>query len=288
MPRGVPSKGYRVRGPNKKTLLKIQETATSSVPVFETEETVDQIKKKLNTRFEVLKSMTNSAIEGEVRSLIVSGPPGLGKSFTVEKALEELDEGTYTIVKGYVKPTGLYKLLWKHRHPNNILVFDDADSVFADDIGLNMLKSVTDTTESRHVSWLSETTFEDEDGEAIPSSFVFEGSIIFISNLDFDAQIEKGSKSAPHMQAMISRSYYIDLMMKTRKDYLVRIEQVVESSNMLGYLSYSQRKECLDFIRDNQTKLRELSLRVAIKLGQLIKTKTNWRDIATVTLMRPH
>lgn len=290
MPRGVPKAGFRVRGPNKSTLAKLQQQALAPVTAVDNlpEETTEEIKKKLDTRFRVLEAMTKAAIEGEVRSLIVSGPPGLGKSYTIEQALSKLDENTYTIVKGYVRPTGLYKMLYKHRHPNNILVFDDADSVFNDDIGLNLLKTVTDTTEERHVSWLSEAEFTDDDGEVIPNSFMFEGSIIFISNLDFDAQIERGHKSAPHMAAMISRSYYIDLMMKTKKDYIVRIEQVVNESKMLSYLTQQQQHEVMMFIIDNQKRLRELSLRVAIKLGQLIKSKpSSWRDVAEITLMRP-
>jgi hypothetical protein len=39
--------------------------------------------------------------------------------------------------------------------------------------------------------------------------------------------IERGHKLAPHFTAMVSRSHYIDLAMKTNRDYLVRIRQVV-------------------------------------------------------------
>lgn len=287
MPKGVPKKGYRLRGPNKATIMKNEELSQIALSVIP-EEPTEVIQKKLKTRFSVLKQMTNSVISGEVRSLIVSGPPGLGKSYTVEQALTKLDQKTYTIVKGYVKATGLFKLLWKHRSENHVIVFDDADSIFTDEVALNLLKTVTDTTETRVVSWLTEAEFNDDDGETLPSTFVFEGSIIFISNLDFDRQIEVGSKVAPHMAAMISRSYYIDLMMKTRKDYIVRIEQVINEGKMLSDLSMKHKNLILEYINKNKNNLRELSLRVAIKLGKIIKSHDNWEDLANITLLKPN
>ena len=51
-------------------------------------ETDAQIDKKLKDRFNILEAMTNAAIDGDVKSLIISGPAGLGKSHTVEEALD--------------------------------------------------------------------------------------------------------------------------------------------------------------------------------------------------------
>ena len=106
-----------------------------------------EIDKKLKDRFEILEQMTQAAIDGDIKSLIVSGPAGLGKSFTVEEALEAFDpdERNHTVVRGYVKPTGLYKTLWEYKEKGQIVIFDDSDSVFSDDTALAMLKAVTDS-----------------------------------------------------------------------------------------------------------------------------------------------
>jgi hypothetical protein len=153
----------------------------------------------------------------------------------------------------------------------DVLVFDDADTIFFDDTSLNLLKTVCDTTEKRTVSWLSRTNFKDEDNENIPKSFDFEGSVIFITNLDFDALIAKSHKLAPHLKALISRAHYIDLGMKSKEDYVVRIQQVIEN----GLLSALKKS--------NINKLRELSLRMAIKLGAIRRGKSDWEKIARVT-----
>lgn len=255
------------------------------------QETDAQIDQKLKDRFEILEMMTNAAIDGSVKSLIVSGPAGLGKSFTVEQALESWDpeELNHTVIRGYVKATGLYKTLYQYRNKGQMIVFDDSDSIFMDDTTLAMLKAVCDSTERRRVSYLSEFNMVDEESaDVIPRSFQFDGTIVFITNLDFDSIIEKGNKLAPHLSAMVSRSHYIDLAMKTRRDYFIRIKQVVNQGLLSAKgLNRHQEVTVMRFIEKHQDKLREMSLRVAIKLADLVKTHPDRFEVmAKVTVCK--
>lgn len=299
MPRGVPANGLRK---TKKRIAAgvfasngmVQIHATKPHLVIDNEpeifETDAQIRTRLVDRFDILSELTESALEGDTRSLIVSGPPGLGKSFTVEEKLREWDENAdrYSIVKGFVKMTGLFKLLWKHRDEGQVIVFDDADSIFNDDATLNMLKAVCDTTEVRTVSYLSEYEMFDEDGEKLPKKFEFNGTIIFITNLDFDVMIDKGHRLAPHLSALVSRSHYVDLGMKSKRDYIIRIRQVCSDGMLAQHgLDAQQEQDVLNFITVNQDRLRELSLRIAVKLANLRRTIVgDWERIAKVTCLR--
>jgi hypothetical protein len=283
MPRGVPKSGFRAARSGTAAADRMAAIKVSYAP--EKRETDAEIEQRIADRFEILDVLTEACVVGNSRALIVSGPAGLGKSFTVEKRLADWDpnELQHTIVKGYVRATGLVKLLYQYRHANNVLVFDDADAIFFDDVSLNLLKAVCDTTERRRVSWLSEGKLIDDDSaELIPRSFDFEGTIIFISNYDFDAMIDKGHKLAPHLQALVSRAHYIDLAMKSRRDYLVRIRQVIRQG-LLSHLSEPQRNDVIAFIEGNHDKLRELSLRMAIKLGALRKQGGDWEKLARIT-----
>jgi hypothetical protein len=283
MPRGVPKSGFRSARRGSDAGERMAAIKVSYAP--EKRETDAEIEQRIADRFEILDVLTEACVVGNSRALIVSGPAGLGKSFTVEKRLADWDpnELQHTIVKGYVRATGLVKLLYQYRHANNVLVFDDADAIFFDDVSLNLLKAVCDTTERRRVSWLSEGKLVDDDSaELIPRSFDFEGSIVFITNYDFDAMIDKGHKLAPHLQALVSRAHYIDLAMKSRRDYLVRIRQVIRQG-LLSHLSEPQRNDVIAFIEGNHDKLRELSLRMAIKLGALRKQGGDWEKLARIT-----
>lgn len=284
MPRGVPANGVRMTKKVREAML-----TSNAIPQLQLESDAE-IDARLRERFEILDVLTEAALFGDARSVIVSGPAGLGKSFNVDKQLAtwDPDQVNHTIVKGFIRPTGLYKLLYDYREQGQVIVFDDADSVFFDDVSLNLLKSVCDTTDIRRVSWLAETRMETDDGEKLPRSFIFEGTIVFITNLDFDDMIERGHKLAPHMSALVSRSHYIDLAMKTKRDYLVRIRQVVADGMLREQgLNAEQEAEVMSFIEEKQNVLRELSLRMAVKIGNLVKTgNSNWKRVASVTCVK--
>lgn len=251
-------------------------------------ETEEQIEERIGERFSILDILAKSAIAGDIRSVIVSGSPGCGKSHTVLKELDNYDPSgnTYTVIKGYAKSTGLVKTLYNYRHSGNIIVFDDIDNIFYDDVSLNLLKAVADTCDRRRVSYLSEyKLLDDETGELVPRHFDFEGTIIFLTNLDFQRMVDKGHKLAPHLDALMSRSLYLDLTLKTRKDKLIRIRQVVEQG-LIDHLDLEEQADVLTFMDAYYENMRELSLREVIKLGQLRKTNENWSKIARITLCK--
>ena len=254
-------------------------------------ETDEQIEARLFDRFQILDQLTTACIKGYARALIVSGPPGLGKSFTVEQELRTWDpnERNHTIIKGYVKATGLYKLLWQYKNKGQVIVFDDADSVFFDDTSLNLIKAICDTNDIRRVSYLAEGGLVDEEtASRIPKQFEFNGTVIFLTNYDFDMMIDRGHKLAPHLQALVSRSHYIDLTLKTARDYIIRIKQVINNGLLDNKgLNKQEQKDCIDFIENNKEKLRELSLSIALKIAAIRKSnKPNWKSIARITCCR--
>lgn len=285
MPRGV----YQRKPKTEK--LQINKMLQVQVAEPVTQETDEEIAKRLDERFEVLQELTDAAISGDVNAMIVSGPAGLGKSFTVEQALEKWDPNctSHRIVKGYIRATSLYKLLYQHRAPGQVLVFDDADDVFLDETAINLLKAALDSTDRRIISYMTEgALIDDETAERIPKSFQFEGTVIFITNYDFDGMIERGSKLAPHLQALVSRSHYVDLAMKNNRDYIIRIRQVVRQGLLqnIGLTEADQREVC-EFIESNQDNLRELSLRMALKVGAIRRRNPkNWTKVARITCCR--
>lgn len=286
MPKGVPAKGFRAARRGSDAAERIAAVKVSYAP--EKRESDEQIEQRIADRFEILDVLTEACVIGNSRALIVSGAPGVGKSYGVEKYLESHDPSgeSYVIVKGYTRATGLVKLLYRYRHANNVIVFDDADSAMNDDVALNLLKAVSDTTERRIVSWLSEGTLIDDDtAERIPRSFEFEGSVIFLTNIDFEALVEKNHKLSPHLQALMSRSHYLDLSMRSRRDYLIRIRQVIRNG-MLSDLTPEMRADVIAFVEKNYEKMRELSLRACVKLASLRKSGSNWEKIANITMLK--
>lgn len=251
----------------------------------EVQETDEEIEKRIIARIDVFESLVDDVIRGDMRALAISGPPGMGKSYPVEEKLKRSGM-PFQIIKGHASAKGLYETLYQYSTEGSILVFDDADSIFGDEKALNLLKSALDTTEERVLSWVTGSAFGasvSDDDRDIPTSFTFEGSIIFITNLDFDGMIEKGNRIAKHLEAIMSRTPYIDLAIKNRKDCLIRVKQVIRDTQMLKELNVEQRKDVVKFLEDNIAQLRELSLRTALKVAMYRRSNDNWYDIAKLT-----
>ena len=64
-------------------------TDSTDAPVNTAEETDEQAIDRIAARFEILDEMAEAVSTSKVRAMIVSGPPGIGKSYGVERALEK-------------------------------------------------------------------------------------------------------------------------------------------------------------------------------------------------------
>ena len=257
-------------------------------------ESDDQIMGRLRERFGILDDMTRAVKKGAVRAMIVSGPPGVGKSFGVEKVLGKHDMMAniagneklkkYEVVKGAMSALGLYSKLYQYSDAKNILVFDDCDRVLLDDLSLNILKAALDSGSKRMIHWNTDSHMLRREG--VPDSFEFKGGAIFITNIKFENVRSKKLKD--HLEALESRCHYLDLTIDTEREKVLRIKQIVEDGMLDKYeFEPGAKEEILDFIDQNKKKLRELSLRMVLKLADLkAGFPDRWTGIAEMTCMR--
>ncbi len=263
-------------------------------PVSDVNESDSDAMARIRERFEILTEMTKAAANGDIRAMIVSGPPGVGKSFGVESEVEKaclFDQIAgkrlrAEVVKGSATALGLYVTLYKYSDPNCVLVFDDCDSILLDDVALNLLKGALDSGKKRKISWLSDSSMLRREG--VPDQFNFNGSIIFITNLKFDKM--KSQKLRDHLDALQSRCHYLDLTLDTMRDKFLRIKQIAGDGELFADYDFGDigRDEILDFMYENKNSLREMSLRMALKIADLRKSfPLRWQAMARTTCMKP-
>jgi hypothetical protein len=257
------------------------------------EETDEQVMERIRERFDILTEMTKAATTGDIRAMIVSGPPGVGKSYGVEKEVEKaclFDQLTGNrlraeVVKGSATALGLYCTLYKYSDPNCVLVFDDCDTILLDDVSLNLLKGALDSGKKRKISWLSDSNMLRREG--VPDSFDFKGSVIFITNLKFDTM--KSQKLRDHLDALQSRCHYLDLTLDSMRDKFLRIKQIAQDGALYQDYDFDQatQDELLEFMEANANNLREMSLRMALKIADLRKSfPLRWKRMAETTCMK--
>ena len=284
---GFPTRNIRVKcDQGAFTLVKEGKTSKKA------DETDEQIIERTRKRFDILEDMTQAVKEGTVRAMIVTGPPGVGKSFGVDKVLHKEDlfnlmgqrKPKYEVVKGAMSAIGLYCKLYEYADKGNVVVFDDCDSVLLDDLSLNILKAALDSSTKRMIHWNTDSSKLRNEG--VPGSFEFKAGAIFITNIKFDHV--KSKKLQDHLAALESRCHYIDLQMDTEREKVLRIKQIVKDGMLESYeFKNGEQDEVIDFIDDQKKKLRELSLRTVLKIADLRKSfPNNWKEMAEVTVMK--
>lgn len=266
---------YYITGENQ--LMSEQVTKDNHADGGADDRTDEEIMEYMRQRFAMLTEMTKAVKRGDIRAMIVSGPPGVGKSHGVEQVLDEYKlleqdigglEPKYEIVKGEISALGLYCKLYQYSARDNVLVFDDCDVIFEEPSALNILKAALDSKRDRKINWNTDSRKLREDD--IPNSFSFKGGCIFITNVKFDHVRSK--KLRDHLEALESRCHYVDLGIDTDRERMLRIRQVTRDGMLDVYgFTDDQIDDILEYVDVNKHRLRDLSLRTVIKIADLMK-----------------
>lgn len=242
----------------------------------------------LRERFAMLAKLTTGALRSNIRSMVVVGAAGVGKTHTVEQVLEGTEGAQFSIVKGAISAVSLYKLGYANRAAGNVIVLDDADSIFTDEDALNILKALCDSSTTRRVSWMKESVALANDD--VPQSYEFHGAFIFISNLDFQRYVDMGgNKYVTHFTALMSRSLYLDLRLHDTQAIGLWVREVATTGRLFERegITPAVGEKILNFILGRRDDLRELSIRTLVKACSLARSHpAEWERMAAVLLLR--
>ena len=245
---------------NVSSLTDYELVEAPEAPIVAPQEDDEAVIARIAERFEILDDMTKAVLNGDIRAMIVAGPPGVGKSYGIEAQLEKANlfdqisgrRVKSEMIKGTATALGMYKALYKYSDDNSVIVFDDCDSILLDDVCLNLLKGALDSSKKRRISWLADSYSLRNEG--IPDQFDFKGGVIFITNLKFDQM--KSQKTRDHLDAIQSRCHYLDLTLDTMRDKILRIKQIARTGMLFEDYDFDQiqQDEIIDFMTENQNK----------------------------------
>ena len=172
--------------------------------------------------------------------VVIAGPGGTGKSYHVEKALNEcgLKPGADWIkYKTHMTPAQIYLALLQNY--NKIIVFDDCDDALLNKTTANIFKAALETNGKRVIGWNKSDTIQippnmpmavvrglvnNDKKHRMPSSFTFEGSIIFITNLPI-SKVDA---------AVLTRCDNIDVTLR-REDMATIIKDQLPNIKIMGH-----------------------------------------------------
>lgn len=256
----------------------------------------EEILADINDRFECMTEFVECAIDGSFKSVLVTGPGGIGKTFPIERMLrdyqEENPEASVVCVSGAISAVGLVEALWNTQNKGDVLLIDDADGGLAQVDFMNVLKAATDSKGRRVVSWMKQNKALAEAG--VESQFEYAGSVIIISNANLTAKAEKGNG---HIDAILSRAMHIDLGINSTRSLALRVKYMIEEVGMFAQqfaiagmsdLHDEAAVEISDFIVENKDNFRSLTLREADKIAKMFIAATkrgrDWKRMARLSL----
>lgn len=287
-----PDRNVNIRVDDESQITEVDPTTILAKDGGTKVETDDEIMERLRLRFQMLEDMTKATKKGIVRAMVVTGPPGVGKSHGIDMVLSKYDTESemsgrpprYEVIKGEISALGLYCKLYGMKEKGNILVFDDCDSVFHDETSLNIMKAALDSKKTRRINWNTDSRKLSEEG--IPDTFEFRGSAIFITNVRFDNIRSK--KLQDHIEAIKSRCHIMDLTIDTAREKMLRIKQIVGDGMLVPYGFDEETNDAIvQFVDANKDRLQEVSLRTVIKVADLVKAFPDmWEAYAENTVMQ--
>jgi len=221
--------------------------------------------------FESIKLYTMQVGYKVSNSLVISGLPGLGKTWDVEDTLKNMHID-FVPVAGDITTAGLYEILFLNR--DKLILFDDMDSVYDSKESVNLLKAVLDTKPKRKVSRILKTHFDSftmtddqiqktyEETGKLPKQFEFTGRIIFITNMSGDELDE----------ALISRSLFVDVnpdideIIRRIKSIIPSIQSripIEKKNDILNFMMAMSQQYELRFPLNLRTFVHCLNIRIA-------------------------
>lgn len=221
-------------------------------------------------RFEDMEYYITSVINGVRPLALLCGAPGVGKTFRVMQNIKSrgLEQNIdYALQKGKCTATALYKKLHDFKEPNQLLIFDDCDSIFKDDDAINLIKAAYDSSDERWVSWgtahpipmseeqanaCDDAEFDVSKGRWFyPKEFQYQGGGIIITNFNA-GQIDT---------AIRNRALICDLDFTV--DEILSLIEGLAPKIKPGELSKESKDKAIEYLRElaNKKAPVELSIR---------------------------
>jgi len=220
--------------------------------------------KKYDNIKEYIKMITDT--QTKINCLVIESEQGVGKTTIVKNILKELNKEVLYI-NSYTTSLAFYKAVYHNRY--NQIILDDVYGLYSDEKGISILRALTNTEEVRYIKYQSTSDKLD-----VPSSFIFEGSIIILTNKITDEMDN----------SLLGRSIHRKINF-TLKEKLNFVEQIIKFQYDL---KEEEHDKIMKFVNENVDETtKNFSFRSVLKIVEFYKHNKNiWEELTIEELER--
>jgi hypothetical protein len=223
---------------------------------FETtrQETTKPIKEQL----ERIEFLVRAIAEDKKPGMILCGPPGWGKTFTVRNVLKQM--GIEPVITSINNEHAFVQTLYEHRYAP-VIVVDDSDQLASRPSCLNIAKGAFG--HDHQLVWNS----REAQKFGLPTRFKIRSRLIWISNLDYDTPTSRREDLQAHWGALASRGIrpvWLDTKTNPEDAFRFIVNLTCTSPSMWHLrqpLNKSQSEEVIRFFCDQRNHFLEISPR---------------------------
>ena len=192
-------------------------------------------------------------------SLIAYGMPGTGKTHECKRILGECGANFIVLGSAITDMKAIMIQLYEHRE-DEVVVFDDLDSILSSSNRSNMFKQVFQQKKVRTIGMNATVSYRDEDGnkQTMPPTFEFTSRCIMLSNKPRDYFEE----------AILNRVYSVELNF-TKEEMLEFIyDKLDKLASDFDEITHDERITVYKLLMDFKDKIDYISLRTYEKAIQ--------------------
>ena len=228
-----------------------------------TQYTQAEIDTALNQHYKMFTTKVSLAAKGK-RHVLVNGKAGSAKTTTVMSVLKSTPNVNVKKVNGTCSAINLYGFLYEQRHKDSILVIDDTDALLKDNDCLDILRAALDSADSK-----TTVNYEKQSvalrKKDIPNNFVFNGTVVMISNMHININSVKSDKEEA-MLAVRNRCTYVKAGFEHDSWEIESIKFFHKNGDIMCFKTHSMSQqasdEIIDFFVDNAECFARISFRM--------------------------
>ena len=198
--------------------------------------------------YNTLRAYAKAYAEGHISLLIVKGEGGLGKTYNLQKAMEEQD---HILFNGHATPLSVYLRLFNN--PTARVIFDDVDSLLANKTTVFILKQLCESNKIKVVRYDSTARINQME---IPKEIRCTNNTCLLCN-----DMKKFGKN---MKALLTRAVYLEFV-PTKEEVMRELKEFPELD-----------QEVYSFILEHLAALSHINFRLYMKAVELKKAKLDW------------